>query len=112
MQDMERLAERMPSLVFAACALGTSEDTVAEHAKVKGLLEDDTTPHLRHLFMSFPQKEEAKRVFAFSSVPHVVIFDVHGQRRYSGPPRNVESALREARLFTDEPQEKKNVITC
>ena len=89
--QMNALAASTPGVVFAACAIATSEDDVVEKRKVQALIDgtDDepallVLPHVVHLFMNFEQKERAKKRFAFSSVPHCVVFDAKGNECYSG----------------------------
>ena len=97
--DMEKRAAGIPessttAAMVVACALATSDDASAELRKAQTLVcDDEAFPHLRHLFMTWPQKEEAKRRFGFQTVPHCVVFDRAGTVAASGAPRNVREAL-------------------
>ena len=81
-------AKETPSTLFLACALSTSPtDDAGERRRVEDLLEDGAAfPHLMHAFMTFAQKEEAKKRFGFTAVPHCVIIDANGSVSFSGPP--------------------------
>jgi len=85
LQAMDGRASKASAAAVVACALATSEDAPAELAKVRALVEDDL-PHLTHVFMTWAQKEEAKRTFRFASVPHCVVFDRFGAQLVSAPP--------------------------
>ena len=77
-----------PSTLYLACALSTSPtDDAGERRRVEDLLEDgEAFPHLMHAFMTFAQKEEAKKRFGFTAVPHCVILDADGAVGFSGSP--------------------------
>lgn len=80
------------NVAFAACALSTNPtDDEGELAKVHALVvADEAFPLFTHLFMTFEQKEAAKRHFGFSSVPHCVVFDRVGNVLVSASPSSPE----------------------
>lgn len=84
LMKLDKLAAIGAPLTLAACAIAVSPDDATELERVVEL--HDAFPHLTHLFMTFEQKERAKRVFGFSSVPYCVLFDAGGLPIYSGPP--------------------------
>ena len=99
--DAERLAQRpwTASARFVACALSTdarADDD--ERARAAELVEEGGFEHLEHVFMTFEQKEEAKRAFGIAVVPHCVVLAGEAGEAgeavvYTGPPPD-ESTLR------------------
>ena len=90
------------NVLVAACALSTAatgdEEERRRVIELLALEEDDggAFPGLTHLFMTFDQKEVAKREWGFSRVPHCVVLGRTGQVLASAPPHDasVRAALR------------------
>lgn len=89
------LASQFPHVNFAACALAVTQDEeeadvvdeyVAAHANY-------FTSFDSYLFMTYAQKEEVKRVFRFTQLPHCVVLDRMGGVRFSGNPTDMGNVL-------------------
>ena len=72
--------------VFYSCGLSLSDgdmDMVEEMC-------EDTWENLKHLYMTIDQKEAAKSIFGFNSVPFCVCFDASGALVAKGDPKTID----------------------
>ena len=82
-------AEKHPGVTFAACALSLGSETEGTQEQVLELLEGQWE-QLTHLYMSFDQKELAKKLFGFKAVPFCVVFGSDGSLKYEGEPKGID----------------------
>ena len=82
-------AEKHPGVTFAGCALSLGSETEGTQEQVLELLEGQWE-NLTHLYMSFEQKELAKKLFGFKAVPFCVVFGSDGSLKYQGDPKGID----------------------
>ncbi len=92
LRKVSALASQFPRVAFATCALAVTQDDeeadvvdeyVAAHAEL-------FAPCASLLFMTYAQKEEAKRALRFTQLPHCVVLDRLGGVRFSGNPMEAD----------------------
>ena len=86
---LEGLAPKHPGVTFAACCLSLGSETEGTQEQVLELLEGQWEG-LQHLYMTFAEKEAAKKAFGFSAVPFVAVFGADGALKYAGDPKGVD----------------------
>ena len=91
MAMLDAHAKAHPEIVFAACALSLGSDTEGTQEQVLELLQDQYE-ELKHLYMTFDEKEAAKKQLGFSAVPFCVVFNAEGAIVYKGEPKGIDYA--------------------
>lgn len=80
---MNEDAKQNRDVMYVACLLLKQDGVVLQDDIVEETLEQ--LDNLVHVYMTFAEKEEAKRTFSFSRVPFSIAVSNHGVV-YSGPP--------------------------
>ena len=86
---LDDLAPKHPHVQFASCALSLGSETEGTQEQVLELLEGQWE-NLAHLYMTFEEKEFAKKEFGFTAVPFAVVFNAEGKVCYSGDPAKID----------------------
>jgi thiol-disulfide isomerase/thioredoxin len=82
-------APKHAGVTFAACALSLGSESEGTQEQVIELL-DGQWENLKHVYMSFEQKEAAKAHLGFKAVPFCVVFDAAGKELFKGNPKDVD----------------------
>jgi len=89
LEKLNKLSVDYPGVIFASCAVSLSEgdlDMVTE-------MVEDTWENLTHLYMTIEEKEKAKEIYGFKSVPFCVVFSVDGEILAKGDPKTIDFQL-------------------
>lgn len=97
LREMMQLAAEWTDARFLCVNLSTGADEELERDLVRELSHEPAPPNVRFGYMTFAQKEDAKRAFGFSSVPHCAVLS-GGACTWQGYPdkRDVVRALQMA----------------
>ena len=82
-------APKHKGVTFAACALSLGSDKEGTQEQVLELLEGQWE-NLQHVYMTFDEKEAAKKRWGFTAVPFCVVFGADGKELFKGNPKDVD----------------------
>eukprot|EP00316_Scyphosphaera_apsteinii_P021761 CAMPEP_0119299210 /NCGR_PEP_ID=MMETSP1333-20130426/1322_1 /TAXON_ID=418940 /ORGANISM="Scyphosphaera apsteinii, Strain RCC1455" /LENGTH=174 /DNA_ID=CAMNT_0007300567 /DNA_START=38 /DNA_END=562 /DNA_ORIENTATION=+ len=90
LNKLDRMASsgKYPGVVFAACAISLGTDMTDQEHTLEML--DGEWESLKHLWMSFDEKEIAKAEYGFSSVPFCAVFATDGSVVSMGDPQSID----------------------
>jgi hypothetical protein len=85
------LAAQNDTVKFGACVLDQNKGN--NNREEIANIVDSRWSSLTHFYMTYDEKESAKKEFGFSSVPFCIALDQHGNLVFSGQPTDYASIV-------------------